>query len=410
MSDTKDGAIIVKRQNFDNAMRSIKSYADNAKRPASLNRVSVSGGLFDLFDHKVTGEELNEIVSQLEDQLISLNNFDIGMLNTFKDIYKALDSLDREHIAGILAAANAAKAASETANQNVNHISQIVEVLEKFKSDMDRLEHLMDVDKAWEILEEQKRMLTAFSAYKESLSALRHIKDVDELWNNSLSQADSIAHLQEDISDIITSLEEQEETIRAISELAERLPKEQSTFIASTEQRIMSYQNELDHQLKKSQAELDYQLEAQEASIGHRLDDFVERQNGTLATLKEEQSTKLSEIEQDNVQKLASMAQEQEQQLIGIHQTQEKHLAQLTVLQDETLEELKNSQEIVLEKMIKEQEKQYAAMKADLAEEKRLVDEKTAQLDKKAKLTYMIAGGAAVAAIAQLILNIMGVL
>lgn len=410
MSDTRDSAIIVKRQNFDNAMRSIKSYADSAKRPASLNRVSVSGGLFGWFDHKVTGDELNNIVSQLEDQLISLNNFDIGMLDTFKDIYKALDSLDREHIAGILAAANAAKAASDTANENVNHISQIVEVLKKFKSDLDKLEHLMDVDKAWEVLEEQKKMLAAFSAYKEDLSALRHIKDVDELWSNSLSQADSIAHLQDDISDILTSLEGQEETIRAISELAEELPKEQSTFIASVEQRMMSYQNELDRQLEKRQAELDHHLEEQEASIDHRLDDLVEHQNGTLAALKEEQSRKLSEIEQDNVQKFASMAHAQEQQLIGIHQAQEKHLAQLTVLQDATLEELKNSQEIVLGQMIKEQEKQYAAMKADLAEEKRLVDEKTALLDKKAKLTYIIAGGTAAVAITQLILNIMGVL
>lgn len=410
MSDTRDGAIVVKRQNFDNAMRSIKSYADGAKRPASLNRVSVSGGPFGWFDHKVTGDELNNIVSQLEDQLISLNNFDIGMLDTFKDIYKALDSLDREHISGILAAANAAKAASDTANKNVNQISQIVEVLKKFKSDLDKLEHLMDVDKAWEVLEEQKKMLTAFSAYKEGLSALRHIKDVDELWNNSLSQADSIAHLQDDISDIITSLEGQEETIRAISELAEELPKEQSTFIASTEQRMMSYKNELDCQLEKRQAELDHHLEDQEASIDHRLNALIERQNSTLAALKEEQSRKLSEIEQDSVQKFASMAHTQEQQLIGIHQAQEERLAQLAVLQDETLEELRNSQKIVLEQMTKAQEKQYAAMKADLAEEKRLIDEKTTLLDKKAKITYIIAGGTAAVAIIQLILNIMGVL
>ena len=410
MPNKSNGNNIVKRQNFDDAMASIKSYATAAQEPENLSSFPTSGGFLGLGEHKVTGRELNKLTSQIEDYLISLNQFDIGMIDAFVGVYNALDSLDREHIAGILSAANAAKAASDKATKNVESISAIVEVLKKFKKELDKLEHLMDVDKAWEILEEQKKMLTAFSTYKESLSALRHIKDVDELWNNSLSQADSIAHLQEDISDIITSLEEQEETIQAISELAERLPREQSTFITSTEQRIMSYQNELDHQLKKSQAELDHQLEAQEASIDHRLDAFVEHQNGTLAALKEEQSTKLSEIEQDNVQKLTSMAQEQEQQLIGIHQAQEKHLAQLTVLQDETLEELKNSQEIVLEKMIKEEEKQYAAMKADLAEEKRLVDEKTAQLDKKAKITYVIAGGTAAVAIIQLILSIMGVL
>lgn len=107
----------------------------------------------------MTGYELNNVVSQVEDQLVDMKNFDLGFLDIITSIYKALDALDREHISGILIAANAAKVASDKATQNVETIQKIVKVLQKFNKKLENLEHLMDVDKAWELLEEQTQLL-----------------------------------------------------------------------------------------------------------------------------------------------------------------------------------------------------------------------------------------------------------
>ena len=187
MPNTNDNVIVVKRQNFDIAMKSIKDLSDQAKEHEPLDRVSNSGGFLGLGDHKVTGYELNNVVSQVEDQLVDMKNFDLGFLDIITSIYKALDALDREHISGILIAANAAKVASDKATQNVETIQKIVKVLQKFNKKLENLEHLMDVDKAWELLEEQTQLLKDLSEYKDKLSKLEHLKDVDKLWDDKVT-------------------------------------------------------------------------------------------------------------------------------------------------------------------------------------------------------------------------------
>ena len=62
MPNSEYSAIIVKRQNFDTAMKSIKDFSDQATEHEPLARVSYSEGLFDLFDHKLTGTELDRVV------------------------------------------------------------------------------------------------------------------------------------------------------------------------------------------------------------------------------------------------------------------------------------------------------------------------------------------------------------
>lgn len=46
MPNTNDNVIVVKRQNFDIAMKSIKDLSDQAKEHEPLDRVSNSGGFW----------------------------------------------------------------------------------------------------------------------------------------------------------------------------------------------------------------------------------------------------------------------------------------------------------------------------------------------------------------------------
>lgn len=58
MAEVKTEEIVVKRQNFDKAMQSIKVYAGQAKETKAIDKVSTNGGFLGLGSHKVQAKNL----------------------------------------------------------------------------------------------------------------------------------------------------------------------------------------------------------------------------------------------------------------------------------------------------------------------------------------------------------------
>ena len=160
MPEEKTGEIAIKREKFDRQISNLKAHIDQCNPDRiTIKKVPEKGTFLGILDHKVTGTEFNEGLSQVADYLIELGNVDYKILKATTDIYEALKALDKEYISGILIAAESAKSASDKANNNVDSIDKIVKVLQKHKKELEKLKHLMDIDKAWTILEDHKRMI-----------------------------------------------------------------------------------------------------------------------------------------------------------------------------------------------------------------------------------------------------------
>lgn len=225
---------IIKPHSFESAKQHIQTFSDKAAENLPLNKVDVSGGLFNLFDHKVTGAELNSITSQIQNHLIRSNNLHVDLIREFGQVYKALESLDEEYIPAILSAVKGAETASDQAKAAQNDIKKTIEaqkkiinVLENHKAKLDQLKYLSNIDQIWTDTQNlQKKIIASqkeFSDVKNQLDILRqgleavkkhadeilgyeHLKDIDETWDTVEKLCETV-HI---ISGILDKIEKQE--------------------------------------------------------------------------------------------------------------------------------------------------------------------------------------------------------
>ena len=145
MSEKQESKAIVKHQNFDEIVASLADFTERAsEKHTALEKVKPHRRLIGK-SKTPTIDDINNVVDGIDDQLISLKNFNVEVLNVLTGVVVALSALDKEHISGILISANLAKEASEQAVNNVKSISAIITILKSQK-------HLRDIDQYWEEL------------------------------------------------------------------------------------------------------------------------------------------------------------------------------------------------------------------------------------------------------------------
>ena len=106
---------IIKTHSFEVAKNKIQTLARKAPSSVPLKAFRTEGFL-PWTSHKVTGDEVNELlVSPLLSVLKDQNSNILSLFNIADEVYKALESLDKEYIAGIIASIESAKMASDQA-------------------------------------------------------------------------------------------------------------------------------------------------------------------------------------------------------------------------------------------------------------------------------------------------------
>ena len=82
----------------------------------SLQKLPTEGSIFPWNNHNITGAEVNELlVSPLQSTFIDQNSTIKSLFEIADEVYKALESLDKEYIQGIIAAIKSAEKASDQA-------------------------------------------------------------------------------------------------------------------------------------------------------------------------------------------------------------------------------------------------------------------------------------------------------
>ena len=148
--------LTIQTHNFEESKHQLKIFSEQTTTDLELRKVDSSGGLFGLFDHRVTGDELNNLTSQIQGYLIDMNTLHTEFIKEFGQVYTALEALDKDYIQAILIAIKAAekanvdvKVAQEDIKRTIELQKKTINVLKQFKDKIDKYKHLEDIDKIW---------------------------------------------------------------------------------------------------------------------------------------------------------------------------------------------------------------------------------------------------------------------
>lgn len=157
--------IIIKPQRFDEAKNKLRVLSKEIPQNTELSTVETKDSLFGFFQHKVTGEELNELTYQMQNYLISLNNQNIKTIDGFNEVYKALESLDKEYITAIVGSIKAAEKASEQAK----------------KAASDAKRNTIDIQNT---IKTQEKTINILKVFKDQLNKYKNLENVDEMYKD----------------------------------------------------------------------------------------------------------------------------------------------------------------------------------------------------------------------------------
>lgn len=434
------GDLVIQYHDFENAKKEIKKFSEQTTTDLDLRRVDDSKGvgefLGDWFfgrgigkDHLVKGEELNDLTSQIQTHLHSINNTQIKLIKEFGQVYSALEALDKDYIQAILISIKATEETSEGIQKTQEQIKKIVEnqrktleELKKFKQKLDGYAHLGDIDKIWGDCQKWHQDMASLT--KEISAATEHGKDNDkkiEALKSALSTAEKkTGDLSAQFSRMIERLEsvtaftsalEKITHLRDVDEMWESLAAAHSTLknISSTIEVIQKGAAKNQEEINKIIAFVEKVSSVEHLMDVDKLWSLVEEQKLHLKDIdriNDEQTSQLESLSREN-NKIADRVSANEGSIKKLDESIRKingmtHLKDVDSTWDtvnehsEQLTEIEKHNEAIVTSVQKNKED----VEAKIVEANKAI----ASLTQKIKYAYLIAGGAAGLAIIELIL------
>lgn len=433
--------MVIKRHSFDLAKNRLKEFSEGTEAELEIDKVETDGGFLGLGDHKVTGYELNRRLETIQGHFIAVNTTNNKVIKEFREIYNALDVLDRDYIASIIANVKAIektsndvrvqqgtlkqhheKLASQQSKldahqveiqKNVANISKIVEALKVFKEKLESYKHLSDIDKIWIDCQKWHQEISALSGHisdaiaKSSSANAKAINDVKALLKETdemagklaeslseqicrideisafISELQNVAHLKDidDIWDILTnvlnSLKELTSEIEAVKRDIS-LQKQDIAKVLTFVDRVSKYEHLQDVDAMWNDVE----------SHSKKLEALDEQSNKLSTAIAETQSdVRALESHRKDIEAIIHL-----RDVDDTWASTEKHTLQI--------EELQNQDGEI--KMLIQQNRDF--LDQVLKIEKEANDSAIQQLNKKMQYAYWIAGGSMALAVLEMLL------
>lgn len=191
--------MVIKRHSFDLAKNRLKEFSERTEAELEIDKVETDGGFLGLGDHKVTGYELNRRLETIQGHFIAVNTTNNKVIKEFREIYNALDALDRDYIASIVANVKAIEKTSNDVRVQQGTLKQHHEKLASQQSKLDS--HQVEIEKN---VANISKVVAALKVFKEKLESYKHLSDVDKIWNDCQKWHQEISNLSGHISDAIT--------------------------------------------------------------------------------------------------------------------------------------------------------------------------------------------------------------
>lgn len=154
----------VARHSFDQQKEELRKFSETSENHFEFRDLDIRGGLFGMVKYKVTGEDFNEFTRKMSDVMIK-NQQNINYLTAgFGTVYKTIETLDSDYIAGIVQnveqikeVSDRAENAAESASQAVQDIGKTVKSLMKLKNVVKR--HSEQLENLQQQLRSQEKLL-----------------------------------------------------------------------------------------------------------------------------------------------------------------------------------------------------------------------------------------------------------
>ena len=400
--------LVIKTHNFEIAKKGLKEFSQKKAEELKLNTVRTDGGFLGLGDHKVTGSELNNRLSTIQNLLIELNSTNNRTIKEFGQVYSALEALDKDYIQAILISIKATEKTSKRIEATQDQIKRIVddqkktlEILKKFKHKLDSYAHLGDIDKIWNDCQNWYNNITTLSNL------------IDKATSNSDANTQKVAGLKE-------TLKITEEKIAGLDKsLNQQIAQIESVYAFSCELEKIVHLHDIDEMWESlSNAHISLMnifndLNSTRGAITKQQSDIdiMFKFMDTLSVYKH-----LKDIDgiwsrtESHSERLDSLAQQSDNTLSLVH-TNQNHIGELSKYKEELcgikylkeVDKLWNSNE-VHSNQLSELEKQSEETNNFIQNNKKLIDMAIADvvekndiavqaLTKKIKYAYLLAGG-----------------
>lgn len=245
----------IKRHSFDLAKNRLKEFSEKNEAELAIDRVKTDGGFLGLGDHKVTGYELNSRLESIQGHLIDVNTTNNGTIKEFKEVYNALDSLDKDYITSIVANVKAIEKTSNDVRKQQETLKQHNDKLATQQNKLDS--HQVEIDKN---VDNMKKIVTTLKTFKEKLDGYKHLTDIDKIWsdcktihNNIQVVSDSITALsKKTTNDMVNANSENKALVEQVNKEIFVLQEEVKTymeFFSELSEKIDSTANRLDEQI-----------------------------------------------------------------------------------------------------------------------------------------------------------------
>ena len=410
--------LVIKTHNFEIAKKGLKEFSQKKAEELKLNTVRTDGGFLGLGDHKVTGSELNNRLSTIQNLLIELNSTNNRTIKEFGQVYSALEALDKDYIQAILISIKASEISSKRIEATQDQIKRIVddqkktlEILKKFKHKLDSYAHLGDIDKIWNDCQNWYNNITTLSNL------------IDKATSNSDANTQKVAGLKE-------TLKITEEKIAGLDKsLNQQIAQIESVYAFSCELEKIVHLHDIDEMWESlSNAHISLMnifndLNSTRGAITKQQSDIdiMFKFMDTLSVYKH-----LKDIDgiwsrtESHSERLDSLAQQSDNTLSLVH-TNQNHIGELSKYKEELcgikylkeVDKLWNSNE-VHSNQLSELEKQSEETNNFIQNNKKLIDMALADvvekndiavqaLTKKIKYAYLLAGGSLGLALIELV-------
>lgn len=132
----------IDKHNFEILKNRLKKFSEQTKTDLEIDKVRTGGdlldvcskGIFGFFNHSVTGKELNELTSQIQEYLIDINKTQIKIIKEFKEVYNTFESLDKDYIDKICVSIKGIEKTNEKIESILKTQKLTIEELIKFKN------------------------------------------------------------------------------------------------------------------------------------------------------------------------------------------------------------------------------------------------------------------------------------
>lgn len=238
-ADMLETMIVIDSHNFDDNKNKLQAFSDDIPKLENLPTVAESGGLFGLFGHNVKGEELNNLTEQIQNRMIKQNECIVKIIGEFNTVYKTFETLNTDYIRKITDALSSAREANRKAvisidgleknqgdiNKLISQQGQIIKVLSNFKTEIEKIKHIAEVDNIFDDVIAVQNEAEQISKLLESSSS-----EINTLKINLSSTLEEQSGIKTKIDDLDERQNCFEEEIKHLTIVDEQIANDVSTF------------------------------------------------------------------------------------------------------------------------------------------------------------------------------------